>query len=198
MSNLQSKLRGVKFEPVRDYALLAPGGGILIFGVIYPGAVIALELVSRMCAETFFDPMPTYWHALAAGFVPASNLLVWKFLQDSVLRNTKWLVFANGAAIAIAGFYSLLFLPLLPIALVLVIIGVGLFPFAPLSSFVCALHCVGRSTSEMSADRTTTGRSSVERQPALHCCWRSTSRPQQPGSACSGSRAACRRSASED
>ncbi len=83
MSNLQSTLSGVKFEPVPAPTVRVPGEWILIFGVIFPAVVIGLELISRMCADAFFDPMPTYWHALAAvSLVPASNLLVWHHLQD--------------------------------------------------------------------------------------------------------------------
>ena len=55
---------------------------MLIFGVIYPALVIAFELATRRCAQTFFDPMPTYWHVLAVGFVPASNLAVWMHLRN--------------------------------------------------------------------------------------------------------------------
>jgi hypothetical protein len=116
MSNLQSKLAGVKFEPVPQRAVRRPGDGMLLLGVIYPALVVAFELATRWCTQTFFDPMPTYWHALAAGFVPASNLAVWIHLRSRGPRNMKLLAFANGAAIAIAGFYALLFLPLLPLA----------------------------------------------------------------------------------
>src|SRR5262245_50752733 len=76
MSNLQSRLGAVKFEPVvaeRPEPAPPPGEAILIFGVIYPAVIIALELISGMCANAFFDPLPTYWHAAVAGLVPASN-----------------------------------------------------------------------------------------------------------------------------
>ena len=56
--------------------------------------------------------------------VPASNLLVWHHLQDET-ANHKMVRFANGMAIAIAGFYALLFLPLLPLALVAIIVVLG-------------------------------------------------------------------------
>src|SRR5262245_19326008 len=140
MSNLQSKLSGVKFKPVRTPTLRTPGVGTIIFGVVYPAVVIVIELASRMCAEAFFDPMPTYGHVIAAGLVPAGNLLVWANLRDDTPRRTRWLPFVNGAVIAIAGLYMLLFLPLLPIALLgIVFFGLGLLPFAPLTSFLCAL-----------------------------------------------------------
>jgi len=139
MSDLQSKLTGVKFNPVDERKPQGPGEWILVFGVVYPIVVIGIELIWRMCAEAFFDPMPTCWHTLAVAFVPASNLLIWISLRHGPLGDTRWLAFANGAAIAIAGFYALLFLPLAPIALVGIVVGIGLLPLAPLASFVCAL-----------------------------------------------------------
>ena len=117
-----------------------PATLILFFGVLYPAIVIAIELATRMCAEAFFDPMPTYGHVLAASLVPAGNLLVWGYLQNGKPRSTTWVAFANGVTIAIAGLYALLFLPLLPIALLAIIVAVGLLPLAPLASFVCALR----------------------------------------------------------
>src|SRR5262245_8479160 len=140
MSDLQSKMTSVKFKPVdEERTQQRPGEWILVLGVIYPVVVIGIELLSRMCAEAFFDPMPTYWHTLAVAFVPASNLLIWLRLQHDLLRNPKRLAFANGVAIAIAGFYALLLLPLAPIALVGIVVGIGLLPLAPLASLVCAL-----------------------------------------------------------
>src|SRR5450631_167610 len=132
MSNLQSKLSGVKFEAVPEHPAGIPGDGMLILAVVYPALVVAFELATRWCTQTFFDPMPTYGHALAAGFVPASNFAVWMHLRNGGPRNVKLLAFANGAAIAIAGFYALLFLPLLALALIAVIFAIGALPLAPL------------------------------------------------------------------
>src|SRR5262245_30289451 len=140
MSTLQAKLSAVKFEPVVDNPVRTPGEALLIFGVIYPAGVIALEAVSHMCANSFFDPMPTWWHVLAAALVPASNLLVWIHLRSTAARCHPGVVFANGVAIAIAGFYTLLFLPLLPLALLAIIVLVGFAPLAPLSSLICAMR----------------------------------------------------------
>src|SRR5438132_530958 len=131
MSNRQSQLIGVTFKPVPEPTVRVPDEWILIFGVICPAFVIGIELISHICADAFFDPMPTYWHVAAVSLVPASNLLVWRHLQDETGRPTKWFVFANGMAIAIAGFYALLLLPLLPRALVGIIVGLGLPPPAP-------------------------------------------------------------------
>jgi len=49
MSNLQSKLSGVKFEPVPERRVRPPGGGILVFGVFYPALLIG-RLLHRFLA----------------------------------------------------------------------------------------------------------------------------------------------------
>src|SRR5215510_255721 len=138
MSNRQSKAVGMTFEPAIVREARAFRELMLLFGVIYPAAVIGIELAWGLCSRTFFDPMPTYWHAAVIAFVPASNLLIWTHLQFGKSWNVKWLAFANGGAIAIAGFYTLLFLPLLPMAIIGILFVIGLLPLAPLVSFVCA------------------------------------------------------------
>jgi hypothetical protein len=141
MSDRRSKeIMAVKFEPVAETEnVRAPGELMLVFAVAFPAAIIALELAGHLCAQTFFDPLPTWGHALAAAMVPAANLWIWCHLQNGGFGSLKWLAFANGVAIAIAAFYAFLFLPLLPLAIVGIIVLIGLMPLAPLVSFVCAL-----------------------------------------------------------
>jgi hypothetical protein len=145
MSHRQIKTAAVTFEPVTAHTPSAPSGWLLAFGVVLPAVVIGIELATHMCAQSFFDPMPTYWHAAAVAFVPACNLLTWSYLFRSYLEyeprlSIKWLAFANGAAIAIAALYALLFLPLLPLAVLAIVAGIGLLPLAPLAAFVSALR----------------------------------------------------------
>jgi hypothetical protein len=115
---------------------------LLIFGTIHPAGVILFELASRMCAEDFFDPMPTLWHAAVIALVPAANLLLWLRLQKdshTSAPSPRMLAFANGAALAVGGFYSLIFLPITPLALLGLIFGIGLLPLAPAAAFISAI-----------------------------------------------------------
>ena len=154
MSDLKVKRQGIKFEPVVDRALLPPGLGSLIAGVIWPAAVIAIELATRVCADAFFDPMPTLWHTLAVSLVPIGNLLLWLRLRQAPVAipgsagewmpADRWLVFASGAAIAVAAFYSLIFLPVLPMAIIAVIVGMGLLPMGPLAGLAVAIRLAWR------------------------------------------------------
>ena len=90
----------------------------LWLGVVYPAAVIAFEIATRWCAQTFFDPMPTFWHTLAIASVPASNLLIWLSLRERYEVDPKRLALASGFSIGIASFYTLIFLPLMPLAVI--------------------------------------------------------------------------------
>src|SRR5882672_11394940 len=139
MSNRQIKTASVTFEPVAEHKPSPPSAWLLLFGVFFPAAVIAIELTTKVCAQSLFDPMPTYGHVAAVAFVPACNLLIWIALDQERRWSIRWLAFANGSAIAIATLYALLFLPLLPIAIIAVEAGIGFLPLAPLTAFLSAL-----------------------------------------------------------
>ena len=113
---------------------------LLLGGVVLPLVTLLIEWITGMCAGTFFDPTPTLWHGLLVILVPATNLLVWR----AVLRHeSRWrgaLGWANGLAVGIAVFYSLLFLPLLlPGLVAIVFFGLGLLPWAPTLALVSTL-----------------------------------------------------------
>ncbi len=139
MSDLKSKFDSVRFVPVQPTPSPAVGFGHILFGVIYPASVVAFELATRMCAKDLFDPMPTLWHVFAVCLVPASNLWTWWTLSRDSDRQARRVAFVNGAAIACAAFYALLFLPLMPVAIIAIPMGLGLLPLAPLSSLISAL-----------------------------------------------------------
>ncbi len=113
----------------------------LLFGVLLPAAVILVELSTRMCAEAFFDPLPTMAHVALVAMVPIANLLAIAHLDSSPRPMPKWLPVLSGLAIAVSAFYALIFLPLLPLAVVAVLFyGLGVLPMGPLASFAVALR----------------------------------------------------------
>jgi hypothetical protein len=124
-----------------------PGPGTLFLAGIFPACVIALELATGMCRAVFFDPMPGVGHLLLVAFVPACNVMLWRAARRGA--TPARLVVAGGAAMCIAASYALLFLPMLPIALVALLLGVGALPFAPLTALVMAT----RWTVAAAADR---------------------------------------------
>ncbi|URW76191.1 PEP-CTERM sorting domain-containing protein [Sphingomonas donggukensis] len=110
----------------------------LVVAVLFPALVIAIEFATGICADAFFDPMPTLGHLLLVAAVPGVNFLLWRAAgrEDG---GPAWLLVAGGAGIAIAISYALLFLPMLPFALIaILLLGIGLLPFAPLAALVCA------------------------------------------------------------
>ena len=109
-----------------------------VFGVVLPLVTIGVEAVTGMCAETFFDPLPTPLHFLLALCVPAANLVLLLTVQRGDPPRSALVL--HGAALGVAAFYTLLFLPLLPIAFVgLLLLGLGILPLSPLLSFIATL-----------------------------------------------------------
>src|SRR6185503_6205549 len=104
---------------------------------------IAIELATHMCAGVFFDPIPTWWHVALALVVPVVNFVCWQTIRSSRGEWLKQLGWLNAFALAISGFYALLYVPLIPPALIaIVFFGWGLLPLSPLLSFIagCSLR----------------------------------------------------------
>ncbi|MCA9441473.1 MAG: hypothetical protein KC964_11740, partial [Candidatus Omnitrophica bacterium] len=116
-----------------------------IAGIVLPTIVLLVELSSGMCAESFFDPIPTIWHVLFVAFVPVSNFLLLFGLQKPMEWNWRLLGWLNGIAIAISLYYSIVFLPLVPIGIIAILfVGYGFLPLAPLMAFLSALWIRGK------------------------------------------------------
>jgi hypothetical protein len=140
-------------EPAKSEPLIAPqtpppqkpappkaGILLLIVAVLIPLATLFIEFATGMCADTFFDPMPTLWHVALVAMVPVSNAFVWAAVRFNDSRRRALLGWANGVATGIAIFYTLLFVPLmLPGLIGVVFFGFGLLPLGPSFSLVGAL-----------------------------------------------------------
>ena len=115
-------------------------GYLLLFAVLLPSTTVVVEASTAMCAETFFDPLPSYWHGLLVAFVPAANLLVLLGVLNRWDKHRGAMALTNGLAIGISAAYSVVFLPLMPLAVfAIAALGMGLLPLAPICSFVGAL-----------------------------------------------------------
>lgn len=104
---------------------------VLIVGVILPAIAIIFELVTRICSA-FFDPIPTGWHLALLATIPVSNAVaIWCYSK----RDARYIIplaFLQGIAIGSAFVYSLIFLPMLPISIILIIcLGIGLLGLSP-------------------------------------------------------------------
>jgi len=108
-------------------------------GVIMPAISITVEATSHVCAQTFFDPIPTTWHLLMVIFVPLAQLHVWFTIRRGLIERLTLAGWANALVIGISLFYSFLYLPLLPLGALMLLFGIGLLPLAPLLSLVASL-----------------------------------------------------------
>jgi hypothetical protein len=112
----------------------------LLGGVILPAISIAVEATTHICAESFFDPIPTLWHLLLVIFVPLANLQVWFAVKKGQTERVALLGLTNAISIGIAIFYSVVYVSLLPLALIaLVFAGLGLLPLAPFFALISGL-----------------------------------------------------------
>lgn len=112
----------------------------LVLGVILPFVTISFELVTHLCGGSLFDPVPSIGHAVLILLVPLCNLAA-LFASSHPRAPLSWIGLANGFAAGVALIYTLLFLPVLPLALVAVLLGgLGLLPLSPLLAFCYALY----------------------------------------------------------
>ncbi|MEO2033357.1 MAG: VIT domain-containing protein [Planctomycetaceae bacterium] len=114
----------------------APHSGRVCFeffaGVLLPGIAFLIEAWSQMCADVFFDPMPTPVHVLLVAMVPAVNLFQLIRTTAGGTPTRPVALWMNGIALSVSFVYSLVFLPLIPLAVVAILaMGMGLLPLAP-------------------------------------------------------------------
>lgn len=112
---------------------------LFVLGVIMPAISITVEASTHMCAEVFFDPLPTTWHLLLVIFVPLAQLQVWFAIRRGTPERLRLAGFINAIVIGISIFYSIVYLPIFPLALLTIIIGLGFLPLAPYFSLIAAL-----------------------------------------------------------
>src|SRR5262245_35107678 len=130
-----------------------PGTFLVLAGVILPSVAIFIELTTRMCAEEFFDPLPTIWHKILVIATPLANLLVIYELRRDREEYHWRLGLASGLAVVVSTFYTILYLPIMPLALLaLVFYGLGILPMSPMFSLIASalllrLHALRREVS---------------------------------------------------
>ena len=112
---------------------------LFVLGVIMPAISITVEASTHISAEVFFDPLPTTWHLLLVIFVPLAQLQVWFAIRRGTPERLRLAGFINAIVIGISIFYSIVYLPVLPLGLMTLIIGLGFLPLAPYFSLIGAL-----------------------------------------------------------
>lgn len=111
------------------------------FAVLVPIAALVVELATRMCAESFFDPIPTFVNGLLIALVPTANFVLYRALHEDSLTGPKAYIFLNGMALGTSFYYTILFIPLSILGLITILGGIGLLPLAPALSLLGAFSC---------------------------------------------------------
>ncbi|WP_176159151.1 VIT domain-containing protein [Prosthecobacter debontii] len=79
---------------------------LLIFGVFWPCLAIIVELLSRSCRSTFFDPLPTWGHLLLTFTVPLACGLAWLRSHHPEKPTSPWHRLLLGAAWVSGSIYT--------------------------------------------------------------------------------------------
>jgi len=108
-------------------------------GVIMPAISITVEATSHFCAGIFFDPIPTFWHLVLVIFVPLAQLQCWFAIRRVQADRVALAGFLNAVVIGISIFYSIVYLPLVPMSMLALLFGLGLLPLTPYFSLLAAL-----------------------------------------------------------
>ena len=130
-----------KKPPRRSYWYGVASFLVIGLGVVLPIVTLMVEIMHHMSGEVYVDPIPTLWHVLLILIVPLANLMVWGMVVAPLTGiSPKALGWLNGIAIGIAFFYTLVFIPWVPIGVLgIPMMGYGLLPLAPLLSFLMAI-----------------------------------------------------------
>lgn len=127
-------------EEERQYSYHPGSNAFALFaGVIMPAISITVEASTHICDKYFFDPIPTFCHLVLVIFVPLAQFQVWFAIRRNAADRVARAGFLNAVVIGISLFYSIVYLPLLPIGLLALILGVGLLPLAPYLSLIASL-----------------------------------------------------------
>ena len=111
----------------------------LIAGIIVPAIAITVEASTHICARTFFDPIPSVWHLMLVILMPLGQLHVWYAIRRGTPDRLRLAGFVNAAVIAVSLFYSICYLPFVPVAVLTVLILVGVLPLSPFLSLIVAI-----------------------------------------------------------
>src|ERR1700741_3401700 len=103
------------YQHGRQLGLTSTNNLILVTGVILPALAVTVEVTTNFCAQVFFDPIPTSGHMLLVLLVPLAQLHVWFAIRRNDPNRLALAGVANAVAITISLFYSIVYIPLIPI-----------------------------------------------------------------------------------
>jgi len=120
------------------------GFSILAFGVVLPIVTLLFELFTKTCANLYFNPIPSIWHAALIALVPA--IILWNVIRLARAEEPSDRSFVSmGVVVVIALAYSIPFIPLIVVfSIGILYFGLGLLPLAPLLSLFVSFFLIRR------------------------------------------------------
>ena len=116
---------------------------IVVCGILLPATTLLVEALTHMCADGFFDPLPTVGHVFAIAAVPLAGVVSLWVLKRRDAARIEAVIFAQAFAVAISGVYAVIFAPMTPVAAFGVMFwGLGLLPLSPLLSLIAGLRAL--------------------------------------------------------
>jgi hypothetical protein len=107
----------------RPYA--APVFQLIVLGVILPVVAVCIEVIGHVCCSgSNFDPVPSWWHIAYIGLVPLSITLIIIGLRKHDFLSYGKLKWLSGLTIGVGLIYSLTFIPIVPLLLLGLLIGI--------------------------------------------------------------------------
>ena len=125
--------------PARERIGIVSAVVIVLLGIVLPLVAMAGELIWRPCAQWYVDPLSSWGFAALVAWVPLANALGLAALLRGSARRLRGLDWASGLAIGSGLYYSLVFLPVAPFAVIgIIFYGIGLLPLSPLLSVIAS------------------------------------------------------------
>ena len=113
------------------------GDFVVLGGVLLPAFTLLFEIVSGLSAQEFLNPIPTLWHVLLVGFVPAANLYLLLNIDTIVPKRPQLIAWSSAVAGGVSLFYSLIYLPVSPLSFFgIIFVGLGFLGLSPMFAFV--------------------------------------------------------------
>jgi len=128
----------VKFSGFRTFC-------VWLFTIIIPSIALIMELANHESRSMFFDPIPTWIHVILIALVPITFISVRIYrkkletIDDGELidfKKIKTLKAMLGFILPVIVYYTILFIPVTPLAVFGCIILLGFLPLAPLFCFM--------------------------------------------------------------
>ena len=111
----------------------------MVAGVILPAIAVTVEASTQLCASLFFDPIPTVWHLVLVIFTILAQLHVWFTIRRGAPDRLMLAGFLNAIAIGVSLFYSICYLPLMPVGFLTLVIVMGILLLSPFLSLTAAI-----------------------------------------------------------